>query len=239
MRDLAAGGLTAADGQATTSCGCGRYNELIFVVGYRLSRFEEAEIFALRPRAVLAIQDETEGAERPAGTTAGASCSTPEGAYEQALEHYAAALAIREKALGPDHPEVAQAHNSIGHRLREHGRFRRRRSRTSRRAPTIREKALGPEHPDVAIARTTSASPVPAQGDYARSEAGTSTRALGIWQKVLGPDHPSVAMAYNNLGEVCLLRGDYDARAAPHPEQALQIEADGPRAGAPLRRPWR
>ena len=58
-------------------------------------------------------------------------------------------LAIREKVLGLDHPDVAMSLNNLGLLLQAKGDY------TSaeppyRRALAIVQKALGPDHPDVA-----------------------------------------------------------------------------------------
>ena len=60
-------------------------------------------------------------------------------------------LAIREKALGPDHPDVAQALNNLAVLYYKQGRYAEAEP-LYKRALAIGEKALGPDHPDVATA---------------------------------------------------------------------------------------
>ena len=72
-----------------------------------------------------------------------------EGRYGEAIPLAQRSLAIREKALGPDHPDVATALNSLAALYSNQG-------RTAdaeplyKRSLAISEKALGPDHPDVA-----------------------------------------------------------------------------------------
>ncbi len=71
------------------------------------------------------------------------------GQYSEAqppLEH---ALAIREKALGPKHPDVAQSLNNLAELYRTQGQYAKAEP-LFKRSLAIREKALGPEHPNVA-----------------------------------------------------------------------------------------
>ena len=70
-------------------------------------------------------------------------------AYAQARPLYERALAIREKALGPEHTITANSLNGLGLLLWDQGDFAGARP-LYERALAIREKALGPEHPDTA-----------------------------------------------------------------------------------------
>jgi tetratricopeptide (TPR) repeat protein len=60
-------------------------------------------------------------------------------------------LAITKKALGPEHPEVAQSLNSLAGLYRVHGPYTKAEP-LYQQALVILKKALGPEHPDVATA---------------------------------------------------------------------------------------
>src|SRR5262249_38563035 len=72
-----------------------------------------------------------------------------QGQYAKAEPIYQRALAIQEKDLGPEHPDVASSLNGLAGLFRAQGQT----ARTEpphQRALAIREKALGPEHPYVA-----------------------------------------------------------------------------------------
>jgi tetratricopeptide (TPR) repeat protein len=59
------------------------------------------------------------------------------------------ALAIREKALGPEHPDVAASLNSLAELYQAQGQYAKAEPLYDR-ALAILEGALGPEHPNVA-----------------------------------------------------------------------------------------
>ena len=62
---------------------------------------------------------------------------------------YKRSLAIREKALGPDHPDVAGSLNNLAVLYHDQGRYAEAEP-LYKRSLAIEEKALGPDHPDVA-----------------------------------------------------------------------------------------
>ena len=72
-----------------------------------------------------------------------------QGRYADAEPLYKRALAIREKALGPDHPDVATSLNNLAELYRDQGRYADAEP-LYKRALAIYEKALGPDHPNVA-----------------------------------------------------------------------------------------
>ena len=74
------------------------------------------------------------------------------GRYAEAEPLFERALAIREKALGPDHPDVATRLNNLAVLYRDTGRHAEAEP-LYQRALAIREKALGPDHPDIATAQ--------------------------------------------------------------------------------------
>ena len=71
------------------------------------------------------------------------------GRYTHAEPLYQRALAIREKALGPEHPDVATSLNNLAQLYRDQGQYAKAES-LYQRALVIGEKALGPEHPHLA-----------------------------------------------------------------------------------------
>jgi tetratricopeptide (TPR) repeat protein/CHAT domain-containing protein len=130
------------------------------------------------------------------------------------------ALALREKALGPEHADVGVSLNNLG--LIHLAKNRPAQAEPLfKRAQAIFEKAKGPEHPTVALLLNNLAGLYQAQGRYAEAEAHF-LRAVGIWQKTRGPDHPSVADGYANLGGLFFDQRRY-ADAATYFERALAI----------------
>ena len=97
-----------------------------------------------------------------------------------------------EKALGPDHPDVATALNGLAGLYRLQGRYAEAEP-LYKRALAIREKALGPDHPDVAASLNNLAVLYDYQGRYADAEPLCQASA-GDLGEGLGPDHPDVAV---------------------------------------------
>jgi tetratricopeptide (TPR) repeat protein len=109
------------------------------------------------------------------------------------------ALAIEEKSLGPDHPNVANSLNSLAVLLEEGFARYVDSEKLKRRALAIEEKSLGPDHPNVAIRLNNLALLLQTTNRLAEAEP-LIRRALAINEKSLGPDHPSVAIQLKNLG---------------------------------------
>ena len=138
----------------------------------------------------------------------------------QARPLYERALAIREKVLGPEHPDTATSLNNLAFLLQDQGDLAGARP-LSERALAIREKVLGPEHPDTATSLNNLASLLQDQGDLAGARP-LYERALAIREKVLGPEHPDTATSLNNLAVLLQAQGDL-AGARPLYERALAI----------------
>ena len=138
----------------------------------------------------------------------------------QAEPLYKRALAIREKTLGPDHPDTAQSLNNLAALYDSQGQYVQAEP-LYRRALAVREKSLGPDHPDTAGSLNNLAGLYRIQGRYAQAEA-LCERALAIYEKSLGPDHPTTATSLNNLATLYLAQGQY-AQAEPLLKRALAI----------------
>jgi CHAT domain-containing protein/Tfp pilus assembly protein PilF len=143
-----------------------------------------------------------------------------QGKYDDALALAQRALGIREKALGPDHLDVAQSLNDLAVLYDQKADYPRAEALYVR-ALGIREKALGPDHVDVAESLHNLALLCSKAGDYARAES-LYVRSLAIYEKALGPDHPGVALALNGLAQVYQFEGDYP-RAESLYQRALAI----------------
>ena len=73
-----------------------------------------------------------------------------QGRYPDAELQFKRSLAIREKALGPEHPLVAQSLNNLALVYQDEGRYADTEP-LEKRALAVNEEALGPEHPSVAL----------------------------------------------------------------------------------------
>jgi len=148
-------------------------------------------------------------------------------AYPQAEPLLRDTLAIREDALGPEHPDTATSLNNLATLLNAQGDFAGARS-LCERALAICEKALGPEHSGTARSLDSLAAQLHAQGDFAGAWP-LYERALAIYEKALGPEHPDTATSLNNLALLLHAKGDF-AGARPLFDRALAIylKARGP-----------
>ena len=143
------------------------------------------------------------------------------GDYGEAEPVFRRALAISEKALGPEGPAVARDLNNLAGLLYAKGDYAGAEP-LSRRALAIDEKALGPDHPHVARDMNNLAALLNEKGDNAEAEP-VFRRALAIDEKALGPDHPDVARDLNNLAAVLYEKGD-NTDAEPLLRRALAID---------------
>ena len=127
-----------------------------------------------------------------------------EGKYGEAAAIWRQILAIEEKSLGPDHPEVAIRLNNLAGLLREQGQYAAAEPLYLRSLEML-EKALGPNHLFLAASLNNLAGLLRVQGQYAAAEP-LHRRSLAIKEKALGPDHPDVA---NSLKEALTNRPSY------------------------------
>jgi len=142
------------------------------------------------------------------------------GQYDAGLPLAERALELREKVLGPEHPDVATALDELGQILHRKGEYARAEP-PYQRALAIREKALGLEHPDVAESLNNLAFLYYERGDYGKAEP-LYQRALAILEKTLGAEHPDISFPLNNLALVYDSTGDY-AKAEQLFQRSLAI----------------
>ncbi len=143
-----------------------------------------------------------------------------QGDYAAARPLYERALAIRERTLGPDHPDTAASLNNLAYLVQQQGDYAAARP-LYERALAICERALGPDHPQTAASLNNLAYLVQQQGDYAAARP-LHERALAIYERALGPDHPDTATSLTNLAGLLQQQGNY-AAARPLYERALAI----------------
>jgi len=130
------------------------------------------------------------------------------------------ALAMRERALGPTHVDVAESLNNLAVLYDAQGRYAEAEP-LYRRSLAIRESRLGPDHNDVGESLNNLADNYRAQGRYAEAEP-LFRRALAVREKARGPDDPDVAMVLNNLAALYEAQGRH-GDAEPLYRRALTI----------------
>ena len=119
------------------------------------------------------------------------------GEYAKAEPLFQEALRIRQKVLGPEHPDTATSLNNLAVLYQDMGEYAKAEP-LFQEALRIRQKVLGPEHPDTATSLNNLAVLYQDMGEYAKAEP-LFQEALRIRQKVLGPEHPDTAKSLNNL----------------------------------------
>ena len=133
------------------------------------------------------------------------------GRYSEAEPLLKRSLEIREKVLGPEHPDVATSLNNLALLYCDQGRYSEAEP-LLKRSIEIKEKVLGPEHPDVATSLNNLALLYCDQGRYPEAEP-LYKRSLKIVEKALGPEHPHVATVLKNYADL-LQKMDREKEAA-------------------------
>jgi len=143
-----------------------------------------------------------------------------EGRYRAGVPKAREAVTLREGALGPNNPEVAEALDLLGRLLERSGEYAEG-QKVLERALTIREAALGPNSADVADTVEMLAIVLQQQGNISAARP-LYERTLKIREDILGPEAPEVSGALTNLGWVQLDQGDLQGARATL-ERALKI----------------
>ena len=129
------------------------------------------------------------------------------GSFKQAASFYRDALVIREKTLGPEHPDTAENLNDLGFLLQLQGDLTGARP-LFERALAIREKVLGPDHPVTAESLSNLGLLLQAEDDLAGARP-LFERALAIREKKLGLlSIPIRRRSLHNLARLLQDRGD-------------------------------
>jgi serine/threonine-protein kinase len=130
------------------------------------------------------------------------------------------ALALRERQLGPTHPDVPQTMVNLAALLRDAGDYAAAES-LFRVTLDVRRRVLGPVHPDVAGSLMGLGYTLQARGRLAAAES-TFRDALALNRRLLGPRHPEVGMDLYALAAVHHERRD-DATAAALYREAIAV----------------
>jgi eukaryotic-like serine/threonine-protein kinase len=143
------------------------------------------------------------------------------GSYEEAATLHERALAIKENALGGEHPDCAISLNNLAGTRYAMGSYEEAKT-LYERALTVLENALGTVHPQVAVGLNNLGLVHSAMGSYDEAKA-VYERALTIMENALGSEHPHVATGLNNIALVHAHMGAYERARAVH-ERALAIK---------------
>ena len=118
--------------------------------------------------------------------------------YSESLCYCMKVLAIREKVLPENHPDVATSYNNVGGAYGELGDHKKQ-LEYYLRALAMQEKVLPDNYSYIALLYNNVGS---AYGELGESKKALeySLKALAIQEKVLPENHPDIAISYNNIG---------------------------------------
>jgi len=193
--------------------------ELVFVFGYQETQFEEAERWSGTAEAVL---QRVGGHEllrawqlNNIGTVRGLK-----GDRAAALQALQAALVLKEKALGHDHPDVGVSEGNIAVELAALSRNQEALSHLDRAIPLI-EDGFGAGHPVLATELNNRGEILCALGRQ-RDARQSFERARIIWERELGLEDRNLAYALTGIGVTYLAENDAASALAPL-ERAFKI----------------
>jgi eukaryotic-like serine/threonine-protein kinase len=128
------------------------------------------------------------------------------GLYPEAQQQLEAALDIRRRALGPEHPDTLTSMSNLGAAYSDEGKYAQAEA-LDQIVLSIRRRVLGPEHPDSLASMFNLGVDYSDEGKYAQAEA-LDQQVLSIRRRVLGPEHPdtlasmySLAVDYEHEGK--------------------------------------
>jgi len=142
------------------------------------------------------------------------------GEYYKALGYGQMAIAIREKILSPQHPNLAGSYLNHAETYREIGEYQKSLD-YNLKVLAIFEKVLPPEHPNLAKSYNNLALTYGALDEHHKSLA-YNQKALAIREKVLPVEHPDLAQSYYNTASAYHALGDLD-KAVSFVRRAVDI----------------
>jgi serine/threonine-protein kinase len=140
--------------------------------------------------------------------------------YQEELPYFERALAIYERTVGKDHPDVASVHQNMAGTLVGMGRYTDA-IEQFRIALAIREKSLGADHPYVAEVECGLGEAMWYAKDYAHA-IEHHRRALAMAEKTDEPNNPTLSCALTGVGRDLLSQHHAQAAIAPL-ERALAL----------------
>ncbi|MEM7159158.1 MAG: serine/threonine-protein kinase [Myxococcota bacterium] len=143
-----------------------------------------------------------------------------QGRLAAAFDEFERSLALRQEALGPEHPLVGASLNNLGIVTLRQGRPTESLEHLHR-ALEVSRAALGAGHPAVASTLNNMGLVFSSQGDDMRA-LEVHRQALAIREHALGPHHSDVATSLNNIAVALRALGEFD-EAATHLERTLAI----------------
>jgi tetratricopeptide (TPR) repeat protein len=201
--------------------------ELVFVVGRSQADYERGVALAPRVTAALARLGGNSDIEAKLEMALGAIEAT-RSRLDAAVAHFEKALALEDRTVGPDHPNVARVLDGLGNAVMRQGDGKRAVD-VLERARGIVERAFGPDHPRVARALCVLGNAYVIVGKAAHGEQ-LQRRALAIRRAALGDAHPDTVANLLDLGRTVRTQGRVaealalDLKTTPLAERAFGAE---------------
>ena len=130
-----------------------------------------------------------------------------QGKYNEAIALAEKALAIRQRILSNEHPDVAVSLDNLAFLYHAQGRYSEAETLYLQSLEMLKH-LLGEEHPGVATSLNALALLYKDQGKYEKAE-NYNLQALEMRKRLLGEEHPSVATSLNNLAVLYGAQGRY------------------------------
>jgi tetratricopeptide (TPR) repeat protein len=203
---------------------------LVFVTGHAQARFDAGEIWSQHAQTILARMGGHDLIRGWLLNNRGAMRAT-QGRLHEALADMREAIAAKEKALGPQDPDVALSLSNAAIYLDELGDLAGA-ADYAERAVRIMEATLGLDHPKAAIPLTNYAELLVRLGRFEESRAPAEC-ALAVFERETDPDGLYVTYPLVTLGLSFLATARFDD-ALPPLERAARIR-DG-KENAPAKR---
>ena len=146
------------------------------------------------------------------------------GLYPEAAKQLEAALDLRRRVLGREHPETLRSMNDLALVYMYEGSRYPQAEALAGQTLEIRRRVLGPEHPETLLSMSKLAIVYATEGKYAQADALFS-QVWEIERRALGPKHPETLRSMSNLAAVYAIEGKY-AQAEALLGQLLENEPE-------------
>jgi tetratricopeptide (TPR) repeat protein len=192
---------------------------LVFLVGFQLRRFDDSQRWATTADAVLKRMGGHELLQAWLLNDLG-SVYYLHGHKDEAIRVNTEAIALKEKALGPTHPDVGRSQGNLATYLLEAGRLEDALAHANRSIELLRN-GLGDGHPELATAWNNDGEILNSLRRHADARKSFE-RARRIWERELGPESLMLAYALTGIG-ISYLAEDEPMLALVPLEHAFKI----------------
>ncbi|KAF2627622.1 kinesin light chain 1 [Macroventuria anomochaeta] len=144
-------------------------------------------------------------------------CQASLGQYLAAETAHRQVLSIREKTIGPEHPDTLISMNEIAVALSDQGKYAEAK-KMHRETLELGKKVLGEEHPHTLTSMNNVALALSNQGEYYVEAEKMHRKTLELKKEVLGEKHPSTLMSMNDIAVALSDQGKYAEAEKMHRE---------------------